>query len=405
MIRAVIFDMFETLVTLFDGRAYLRDSMAKDAGIPVKCFTELWERDEEERTLGGITTEENLFRIFQYYGCRDDTVKRIIEKRIRRGEDVFCHPHPEVFPMLRELKKRGLRLALISNAYSDEAQWIRQSAFLEYFDVMCLSCEEGLQKPETAIFRKCLNRLGVEADQCLYVGDGGSGELFAAQQLGMFPVQAVWYLKQGTRQPVGILEQFMQAKIPSQVVAIMDEMNEKEQRRKKMRIRLERPKLEQKEEALLFRKEFLEHGETVINGSEMLDGIESYEEWLMYITMNANPETADPNWVVTDTFFAVDEAGRIVGVIDLRHELKGFLMDFGHCGYSVRPKERKKGYATEMLSQILSVALQAGLSSIQLSVERSNTASVKTILWNGGVYERSFEYEGETADVYRITLQ
>lgn len=172
-----------------------------------------------------------------------------------------------------------------------------------------------------------------------------------------------------------------------------------------MRIRLERPTLQQKEEAILFRKEFFDHGETVINGSEMLDGIGSYEEWLKHITMNANPETADPNWVITDTFFAVNENGRIVGVIDLRHELKGFLKDFGHCGYSVRPKERKKGYATEMLSQILAVALQAGLPSIQLSVERTNTASVKTILRNGGVYERSFEYEGETADVYRISLK
>lgn len=172
-----------------------------------------------------------------------------------------------------------------------------------------------------------------------------------------------------------------------------------------MKIRLERPKLEQEEEAILFRKEFFDHGETVINGSEMLDGIDNYKEWLKHITMNANPETADPNWVVTDTFFAVDENGRIVGVIDLRHELKGFLIDFGHCGYSVRPKERKKGYATEMLSQILAVALQAGFSSVQLSVECSNIASVKTILRNGGVYQRNFEYEGKTADVYRINLK
>lgn len=47
--------------------------------------------------------------------------------------------------------------------------------------------------------------------------------------------------------------------------------------------------------------------------------------------------------VVTDTYFAVNETGRIAGIVDLRHELKGFLLDFGNSGYSVRPSERRIG--------------------------------------------------------------
>lgn len=39
-----------------------------------------------------------------------------------------------------------------------------------------------------------------------------------------------------------------------------------------------------------------------------------------------------------------------------------------------------------------------------LSVERDNEPSIKTIIKNGGVYERSFEFEGEQADVYKINL-
>ena len=91
-------------------------------------------------------------------------------------------------------------------------------------------------------------------------------------------------------------------------------------------------------------------------------------------------------------------------MIDLRHELNGFLKDFGHSGYSVRPSERRKGYATRMLEMIREVAKNAGLPSLQLSVERTNEPSVKTIVKNGGVYERSFEHEGEAADVYRILI-
>ena len=122
------------------------------------------------------------------------------------------------------------------------------------------------------------------------------------------------------------------------------------------------------------------------------------------VTDNASPDTVNPNWVVTDTFFAVDENEKIIGVIDFRHTLNDFLKDFGNSGYSVRSSERRKGYATEMLRQILIIAKQAGLQEVQLSVERNNEPSVKTIVKNGGKYERSFEFEGEEADVYKIIL-
>ena len=171
-----------------------------------------------------------------------------------------------------------------------------------------------------------------------------------------------------------------------------------------MNIKLVRPAIDYKDKALDFRQEFFDNNERVINGSEMLDNIESYEEWLDSVTRNTNPETVNPNWVVTDTFFAIDEEDRIVGIIDLRHTLNDFLKDFGNSGYSVRPIERQKGYATRMLALLLDVAKEAGLSSLQLSVERSNTPSVKTIVKNNGKYERSFIFEGEEADVYRIVL-
>lgn len=169
-------------------------------------------------------------------------------------------------------------------------------------------------------------------------------------------------------------------------------------------IRLVRPTLEHKEKALAYRQEHFDHGENIINGSELLDKTEFYEEWLQSIKNNENPETVNPEWVVTDTFFAVDEQDEIVGIIDLRHTLNDFLKDFGNSGYSVRPSQRQKGYATEMLRVLLDVARQAGLTELHLSVEKDNIPSIKTIVKNGGVYERSFEFEGELADIYRIEL-
>lgn len=168
---------------------------------------------------------------------------------------------------------------------------------------------------------------------------------------------------------------------------------------------LVRPTMEYKEKALEYRSEHFAQGENTIYGSELFDKTESYEQWLSSVTRNTDPKTVDENWVVTDTFFVVRKSdGRIIGIIDLRHTLNDFLRDLGNCGYSVRPSERKKGYGTEMLRLLLQAAREAQMKELQISVERENTASAKVIRKNGGVYERSFPYENEMADIYKIVL-
>lgn len=170
-------------------------------------------------------------------------------------------------------------------------------------------------------------------------------------------------------------------------------------------IYLVRPTIQLKEKALNYREEHFKNGEKVINGSELWDQIESYEEWLSSVTLNTDPQTVNKNWVVTDTFFALRKNDdKIIGMIDLRHTLNDFLKDFGHCGYSVRPSERKKGYATEMLRQLIGVAKKIGMAELQISVEKTNIGSIKVIEKNGGVYERSFTYENELADIYKISI-
>jgi len=169
-------------------------------------------------------------------------------------------------------------------------------------------------------------------------------------------------------------------------------------------LRLVRPSIEHKEAALVFKQAFFDAGEKVIDGSELLDHMDSYEEWLSFVTDNTNPQTIRKKSVPTDTYFALDNQDKIVGIIDLRRELNDFFRDFGHSGYSVVPTERRKGYATLMLEIVKRRAVELGLNEIQLSALRSNIPSVRTIQKNGGELIRSFEFAGQMADVYIIHL-
>ncbi len=219
MTRAVIFDMFETLITHYNSPLYFGKQMAEDAGIPEVNFQSLWRSTEHERTIGKLTFEETLEMIFNENHCYSETLlKKVVEKRIAAKEECFRHLHSEIIPMLSALKKRGFLIGLISNCFSEEADVIRRSELFPYFDAAYLSYEQGVQKPEEEIFQRCMDDFSVKPEECIYVGDGGSEELETARKLGMEAIQAAWYLKEGTTQPTMRKKEFIQIEKPLEVL-------------------------------------------------------------------------------------------------------------------------------------------------------------------------------------------
>lgn len=137
--------------------------------------------------------------------------------------------------------------------------------------------------------------------------------------------------------------------------------------------------------AIDFKQEFFDNAETGINGDFKWGGMSSYTDWLKMIRDSLYAETCNPKWGVMSTFFAVRENdNRIVGVVNLRHMLTEKFIDSGHIGYSVRPTERKKGYATEMLKQLIVYAEAQGLCKVELVCKEDNVGSIKTIVSNNG---------------------
>ena len=83
MLKAVIFDMYETLITLFESPVYFSTQMAEDAGIPEEDFQKMWRATEEDRTTGRVRVEEVIARILKAKGYfTEEKLQRIMEKRI-----------------------------------------------------------------------------------------------------------------------------------------------------------------------------------------------------------------------------------------------------------------------------------------------------------------------------------
>ena len=194
MIKAVIFDMFETLVTLFTGRIYFSENIAEDVGIDVEAFRKEWHVIEKDRSLGKYTFDEGLELVLKRLGIYSkEKLELALTDRRNCISDTFSAIPPESIQLLKELKQRNIKIGLMTNTFSDERDFIRQSELFPYFDVALISYEQGICKPDPAMYQRMIEQLGVAPDECLYVGDGGSRELYGARDAGMKALQCTWF--------------------------------------------------------------------------------------------------------------------------------------------------------------------------------------------------------------------
>lgn len=197
-VQAVIFDLFETLITEWGHRKYLKSEMCADLGIDREDFNRHWDKLDEARYLGKVGFVEALRYVCGQCGIETDeaVMARMLALHVETKTACLEYIHPEVFTLLDALKAKGLKLAIVSNCSAEEIIGIRQSKLASYFDEIILSCDIGLKKPDVRIYQETARLLGVAEEACVFVGDGGSHELEGARTAGMTAIQAKWYTNQ-----------------------------------------------------------------------------------------------------------------------------------------------------------------------------------------------------------------
>ena len=197
-IQAVVFDLFETLITEWGHRKYVKSEMCADLGVEREDFDRHWESLDEARYLGRVSFVEALEYVAEQCGAASDEplLQRMLDLHIETKSACFEHVDPEVYELLEALRAAGLRLAIVSNCSPEEVIPMGRSRLATYFDEIILSCDVGLIKPDRRVYLEAARRLGVNVSACAFVGDGGSRELEGARAAGMRAIQAKWYTNQ-----------------------------------------------------------------------------------------------------------------------------------------------------------------------------------------------------------------
>jgi len=197
MPQAVVFDLFETLVTEYDPNWTHAQSIPSQLAVPDTLFTTAWAAMRRRRMLGqGPDTATALRMICDSAGVQADAavIDRLTIHRKKAKAEPIMRPEPAILNMLDELLDLGIKLALLSNAAPDEVEAWQESPLAQRVGCATFSFQVQLAKPDPMAFCLACERLGVDPGRSVFVGDGGDSELSGASEAGMEPCWATWFL-------------------------------------------------------------------------------------------------------------------------------------------------------------------------------------------------------------------
>lgn len=172
-----------------------------------------------------------------------------------------------------------------------------------------------------------------------------------------------------------------------------------------MKAKLEVPSETRKDSYRSLVEEFLDRDEELIP-FPMSFANTDFPSFLQELENCANGIGIPEGFVPHETFWLVSGDGEVVAVSNLRLQLNENLKkDGGHIGYGVRPSARKRGYANTLLAETLKKARERNIPRVLVTCYKSNIASAKTIIKNGGILDSEEWMEGHPDIMQRYWIE
>lgn len=173
-----------------------------------------------------------------------------------------------------------------------------------------------------------------------------------------------------------------------------------------MELKLIKGSYEYKEQIIDMLKEWKEYNDTHdTNRSPWAIFKNSFDDFDDYLS-NLDTDKPKDGLVPDSTFFCIDEQRNIiVGAVNIRHYLNEYLLlHGGHIGDGIRPSERRKGYATQMIGLALDECKKFGIKKVLMVCDKDNIGSAKSIIKNGGILENELNENGKIEQRYWIDV-
>jgi putative hydrolase of the HAD superfamily len=147
--------------------------IAAQVGVPTDAFREAYWRHRLPYDTG-LPAAKYWRRVLETLGHSSRALDQdaVIDHLVEADVASWTEYRAEVWDLAQSFRVGGGRTAFLSNGVPEAMARIRTDRPLErWFDVVIASCEVGVAKPDSLIFRMCLSRLGVEASRALFVDD------------------------------------------------------------------------------------------------------------------------------------------------------------------------------------------------------------------------------------------
>lgn len=181
--KAIFFDLGFTLVDLPHAsgiRLRIQESFGQEVFEKIRTLflawhTETWTIDEFIARIATITPV-------------DETQRSLLAAW---GTNVDLIPYPETISVLKELKARDYKIAVVSNAPPIHPETLQNLGLHAYVDAWIFSCDVGANKPDPIVFQAALARVGVQPGEALMVGDSLEKDVEGAIAAGIDAIQIV----------------------------------------------------------------------------------------------------------------------------------------------------------------------------------------------------------------------
>jgi putative hydrolase of the HAD superfamily len=196
MTHAVLFDLFETLVTESTASARRASSFAQDLGVNQDAYRSHWRSRRLDVVLGRCSFRDTLAQIARTLGGTLDhtLLDQLRSERVAQKAAVLRSVDADVLATLDDLRAAGLKLAVVTNCFAEDVAAWDSSPLRAYFDVTVFSCAVGLAKPDSEMYLLACRELHVSPTRALFIGDGGDDELPGARAAGLRADRALWFL-------------------------------------------------------------------------------------------------------------------------------------------------------------------------------------------------------------------